>query len=121
MLRPRSAPLHEHTAVSAELPGLNGDGQHVYHYRLVLKNEAGAVTFGQDHAFIPTYVKSLQTQPPENITRTQATLKGIYEDTGKKPNTSSNGAPAACPCANQSPEEKRRARISATWPLPTAS
>ncbi|HEY7257265.1 MAG TPA: hypothetical protein VH476_11360 [Solirubrobacterales bacterium] len=71
-------------AVSADLTSLIGDGQHTYHARLVLKNEAGAINFGPDHAFIPQNVKGLQTLAPEGITRTQATLKAAYEDTGKE-------------------------------------
>src|SRR5262249_15703564 len=35
-------PYSSETPVSAELPGLNGDGQHTYHVRLVVRNAAGA-------------------------------------------------------------------------------
>ena len=99
-------PFSSETAVSAELPGLNGDGHHIYHTRLVVKNEAGAVSFGPDHAFSPMYVKSLLTQPAENITRTQATLKGSYDETGKKTEYFFEWGTSACPCANQSPVEE---------------
>jgi hypothetical protein len=96
-------PFSSETAVSAELPALNGDGHHIYHTRLVVKNEAGAVSFGPDHAFSPMYVKSLLTQPAENITRTQATLKGSYDETGKQTEYFFEWGTSACPCANQSP------------------
>ena len=79
-----SLPFTADESVSADLTTLNGDGEHVYHARLVVKNEAGAVNFGPDHAFIPQNVKSLQTMAAESITRTQATLKASYEDTGKE-------------------------------------
>jgi hypothetical protein len=99
-------PYSSDTAVEAKLPGLNGDGQHTYHYRLVVKNAAGAVTFGADQSFVPSYVKGLKTlSPPENITRTQATLKGSYEDTGKTTEYHFEWGTSACPCPNQSTEE----------------
>jgi sugar lactone lactonase YvrE len=79
-----SLPFTADESVSADLTTLNGDGQHTYHARLVVKNEAGAINFGPDHAFIPQNVKGLQTQAAESITRTQATLKASYEDTGKE-------------------------------------
>lgn len=92
------------TPVSAELPGLNGDGQHTYHDRLVIENAAGAVSFGSDHAFVPTDVKGLQTRPAENVTRTEATLKGEYEDTGLKTEYFFEWGTSECPCPNQSPK-----------------
>ena len=95
-------PYSSATAVSAELPGLNGDGQHTYHMRLVVKNAAGAISFGPDHAFVPTSVKGLQTQTAENVTRSQATLKGSYEDTGNKTEFFFEWGTSECPCPNKS-------------------
>jgi hypothetical protein len=71
-------------AVTAELPGLNGDGQHTYHYRLVATNAAGATALGEDKTFRPQYVTGLETLPADNLQRTAATLKAEFDDIGEE-------------------------------------
>ena len=71
-------------AVSADLPGLNGDGQHTYHYRLVVRNAAGATSLGSDKTFRPQYVTGLKTLSAENLQRKSATLKAQFDDIGQE-------------------------------------
>jgi hypothetical protein len=71
-------------AVTAELPGLEGDGQHTYHYRLVTTNANKATSLGQDKTFRPQYVTGLKTLPADNLQRKSATLEAEFEDIGEE-------------------------------------
>jgi hypothetical protein len=55
----------------------------LYHYRLVAKNAAGAVSIGEDRTITPHNVESLETQAAENVTRTSALLKGKFDGNGQ--------------------------------------
>jgi hypothetical protein len=75
-------PYNSVTAVSAELPGL--EGEKTYHYRLVLNNASlGGTSYGADKTITPHNVKALKTEAATNITRTTATLNGSFEGTNE--------------------------------------
>jgi hypothetical protein len=67
-------------AVTASLPGLNGE--ETYHYRLVLGNANGRSN-GVDQTITPHNVKGLKTEAATEITRTTAQLNGSFEGTNE--------------------------------------
>jgi hypothetical protein len=75
-------PITSPTAVSAELPGL--EGEKTYNYRLVASNSApGGTSRGSNKKIIPHNVENLKTEPATNITRSEARLNGSFEGNGE--------------------------------------
>jgi hypothetical protein len=75
-------PIESTTAVSAVLPGI--EGEKTYNYRLVASNEAaGGTSRGANKQITPHNVSNLKTEAATNITRTDARLNGSFDGNGQ--------------------------------------
>jgi hypothetical protein len=67
------------TAVSADL---TLDNEKTYNYRLVVKNEAGAVSIGQNQTISPHNVLGAETLDAEEVKRADVKLRGSFKGDG---------------------------------------